>query len=159
LWIKRNHVENEITSIRYTKELSHKIKSITHHLPTSDLQSRYYLLLYNSVSTIQCPTCELEKDDNTHIGRCIITKNNINTTFAEGKETLKRLLMDSEDINSLLIDSGLDRLQCLSPLILEEEHIPESHHIYLWAHNIIPNELILFLQSYIKKSLTLKNIL
>jgi hypothetical protein len=69
-----NHVENEITSSRFTKDSSHKIKSIIHHLPTSNLQTRYYLLLYKDFSLILCPTCEIEKDDNKHIGRCIFTK-------------------------------------------------------------------------------------
>jgi hypothetical protein len=159
LWVKRNHVENEITSTRFTKESSYKIKSITHHLPTSDLQKRNYPLLYKNLPPILCPSCEIEKDDNTHIGRCILMKNSINETFADGKDLLTRLLSELEDINITLLKTSMEHLKCLTPLPLDSHSIPDSHHVYLWAHNIVPNELILFLQSYIRKSSIIKLIL
>jgi hypothetical protein len=53
----------------------------------------------------------------------------------------------------------MEHLKYLAPLPLDSQSILESHHVYLWAHNIIPNELILFLQSYVKKSAIIKNIL
>jgi hypothetical protein len=53
----------------------------------------------------------------------------------------------------------MERLKCLVPLPLDSQSILASHHVYLWAHNIIPNELILFIQSHVKKSVTIKHIL
>jgi ribonuclease HI len=159
LWINHNHQEDEITSSRFTRESLHKIKSITYQLPTSDIQSRNYPILYNNLIPILCSNCNIEQDDNTHIGRCHKTKTEINLVFTKGKNLLFSLLSELEDTNTYTLQDSIDQLQCLQELELNNEMISESHYIYLWAHNLIPNDLIIFLQSYIKKVKTFQSLL
>jgi hypothetical protein len=150
LWTKRNDKEEEITSFKYTRNCSYKIKSIFHQLPTGDIQSRNYPLLYKDLNPILCPNCQEDIDNNSHIGHCRKTKLEINQTFKEAKALLISLLNDMKDTNNHLVEGSIDSVECLKEINIDTLSIPDSHHIYLWAHNIIPNELILFLHSHIK---------
>jgi ribonuclease HI len=159
LWTKRNQNEEEITSFKHTKTSSYKIKSISHHLPTGDLQSRNYPLLYKDLTPILCHHCHIETDNNFHIGRCRELKADINQIFSEAKTLLITLLQNIDDINHSLIEDSVNSLKCLELINLDTHQIPDSHYIYLWAHNIIPNELILFFYSHIKNTRQIKTIL
>jgi ribonuclease HI len=159
LWTKRNDKEEEITSFKHTHNCSYKIKSISHQLPTGDIQSRNYPLLYKNLTPIICPTCKEDIDNNSHIGKCRKTKLDINQTFQEAKDLLISLLHDSNDTNNYLIEDSIESLECLKGINLDILGIPDSHYIYLWAHNIVPNELILFLHSHIKTKRQVQSIL
>jgi hypothetical protein len=137
----------------------YKIKSISHQLPTGDVQSRNYSLLYKNLTPILCPNCQEDIDNNLHIGKCRKTKLEINQTFQEAKALLISLLNNSNDINNYLVENSIDSLKCLKEINLNILDIPDSHHIYLWAHNIIPNELILFLHCHIKTTRQVRSIL
>jgi hypothetical protein len=65
---------------------------------------------------------------------------------------LIKLLKDLDEISDLLIINSINSLKCLEEIDLNTQHIPTSYHIYLWAHNIIPNELISFLHSHLKST-------
>jgi hypothetical protein len=54
---------------------------------------------------------------------------------------------------------SINRLKCLQPLTLDNNEIPDTHPVYLWSHNVILNELINFLYSYIKKKHNVDTIL
>jgi hypothetical protein len=159
LWTKRNPQAEEVTSFKFTRHCSYKIKSISHQLPTSDLQSRNYPLLYHNLTPVLCQSCRLEIDDNSHIGRCINTKKEINQAFKEAKILLISLLKELEEVNDFLVETSIDSLKCLEEIDNNSRPIPNSHHIYLWAHNIIPNELIQFLHSHMKHTKQLKSVL
>jgi ribonuclease HI len=159
LWIKRNDKEEEITSFKHTRNCSYKIKSISHQLPTGDTQSRNYPLLYKDLTPILCPNCQEEIDNNFHIGKCYKTKLDINQSFRKAKILLSSLLNDLDNTSNFLVDASIESLQCLKEINIDITQISDSHHIYLWAHNIIPNELILFLHSYIKTSRQVRSIL
>jgi hypothetical protein len=128
-------------------------------LPTGDLQSRNYPLLYQNLTPVLCQNCQLEIDDNSHIGRCINTKKDINQAFRDAKILLISLPKELEDVNDFLVENSIDSLKCLEEININSQPIPNSHHIYLWAHNIVPNKLILFLHSHIKHTRQLKTVL
>jgi hypothetical protein len=159
LWTKRNDKVEEITSFKHTRNCSYKIKSISHQLLTGDIQSRNYPLLYKDLTPVTCPNCQENTNNNSHIGKCHKTKVEINQIFKEAKDLLTQLLHDSTDTNSHLIEDSITSLECLKEINLDALDIPDSHHIYLWAHNIIPNELILFLHSHIKTKRQVRQIL
>jgi hypothetical protein len=160
LWTKHNNKEEEeITSFKHTRNCSYKIKSISYQLLTGDIQSRNYPSLYKDFTPILCPNCQEEIDNNFHIGKCYKTKLDINQTFKEAKTLLISLLNDLDDTSNFLVKDSIDTLKCLEEINLDATQIPDSHHIYLWAHNIIPNELILFLHSHIKTSQIVRTVL
>jgi hypothetical protein len=131
LWTKRNDKQEEITSFRQTRNCSYKIKSISHQLPTGDIQSRNYPLLYQNLTPIICPNCQEDIDNNSHIGKCRKTKLEINQTFKEAKDLLLVLLQDSIDTNIYLVKDSIDSLECLKEINLDILNIPNSHYIYL----------------------------
>jgi hypothetical protein len=159
LWTKRNDKVEEIASFKHTRTSSYKIKSISHQLPTGDIQSRNYPSLYRNLTPINCPNCQEESDNNHHIGKCRVTKLEINQTFKDAKDMLISLLKDVNDVNNYLVKDSIESLECLKEINLDILDIPSSHHIYLWAHNIIPNELILFLYSHVKNRRQVQSIL
>jgi hypothetical protein len=59
-------------------------------------------------------------------------------------------LNNLNDSSNFLVEDSIDSIECLKEINLDTTEIPDLHHIYLWAHNIIPNELISFLHSHIK---------
>jgi hypothetical protein len=68
-------------------------------------------------------------------------------------------LHNSNATNNYLVKDSIDSLECLKEINLDILDIPDSHYVYLWAHNIIPNELILFLYSHIKTKRQVQSIL
>jgi ribonuclease HI len=159
LWTKKNDKAEEITSFKHTRNCSYKIKSISHQLPTGDIQSQNYPLLYKNLTPIICPNCQEDTDNNSHLGKCHKTKVEINQIFKEAKDLLIQLMHDSTDTYSYLVKDSITSLECLKEINLDALDIPDSHYIYLWAHNIIPNELILFLHSHINTKRQVQQIL
>jgi ribonuclease HI len=70
LWTKRNDKVEEITSFKHTRNCSYKIKSISHQLPTGDIQSRNYPLLYKDlisralIGSVWASFCETDTELN-----------------------------------------------------------------------------------------------
>jgi ribonuclease HI len=131
-WISRNINQEEITSFRHTRQVSHKIESITHNLPTSDLQKQRCTKLYLN-EPILCPLCTREEDNNSHIGLCISTKHDINACLTKGKDRLQSLIETSEyfSSSSLALKNSLHHLACLQPLPLDNNPIQPDHTIHL----------------------------
>jgi hypothetical protein len=159
LWTKRNDKDEKITSFKHTRTCSYKIKLISHQLPTGDIQSRNYPGLYNNLTLILCPNCHEDIDNNSHIGNCLKMKLEINQIFREAKVLLVSLLNDLPDTSDFLLEDSIDSVECLKEMNIDTTEIPVSHHIYMWAHNIIPNELILFLHSHIKTTRQVRSVL
>jgi ribonuclease HI len=74
LWTKRNDKAEKITSFKHTRNCSYKIKSISHQLPTGDIQSHNYPLLYKDLTPVTCPNCQENTDNNSHIGNVVRPK-------------------------------------------------------------------------------------
>jgi hypothetical protein len=47
-WISHNYNAEEVTSLKYTKQVLAKLKSLTNYLPTGDFQQRNYPKLYGN---------------------------------------------------------------------------------------------------------------
>jgi hypothetical protein len=61
--------------------------------------------------------------------------------------------------SSLLLENSINRLKCLEKFHSSDHTIPATHSLYLWAHNVIPNELIDFLFSVLNKRKEVETVL